>query len=56
MCRHATALTSGYHPEPDPDRFSPGGPDLREPDSGLSAPPAQAIRPLATWVQRASLK
>jgi hypothetical protein len=59
-CRRAAALTSGDHPEPDPDLSSPAGPDLRErgrrtsahasrtdhaPTAGNSAPP-RALRPV----------
>src|SRR5215467_9902515 len=43
-CRCAAALTSGYHPEPDPDRSLPGGPDLRA-MAGLSALRSEAVRP-----------
>src|SRR5215471_9646841 len=44
-CRRAAALTSGHHPEPDPDLSSPGNLTSTSPALGPSALRSQAIRP-----------
>src|SRR6516225_919058 len=55
-CRRAAALTSGDHPEPDPDLSSPGDPDLRERGCRTFGPTFAGHPALATRVHRASLR
>jgi len=54
-CRRAAALTSGYHPEPDPDIPTPGDPDLCAPDGRTSSPAFPGHSALAALAPRASL-
>src|SRR6516225_6260214 len=54
-CRRPATLTSGDHPEPDPDLSSPGNPGLREPHCRTFGPAFAGHSALAVRVQRTSL-